>query len=58
MAFGQRPLEDHLVRAQVVEQGDLARDPVALLRLAEGDRVVEREQQLGRVTERGQRAAP
>ena len=39
-----------------VEQRGLAADPVALRRLAGGDRVVEPEQDLGRVPERVERA--
>ena len=52
----ERSLQAATVTAQVVEQRALPRHPVALLRLAVGDGVVEAEQHLGRMTERGERA--
>ena len=53
---GQRPLEGGGVGRAQVEQRGLARDPVALGRLGGGDRVVEPEQDLGRMAERAERA--
>ena len=48
----QRPLEAAAVVAQLVEQRALARDPVALLRLAVADGIVEPDEDLGRMSER------
>ena len=53
---GERPLEGGGVGRAQVEQRGLARDPVALGRLRGGDRIVEPEQDLGRMAERAERA--
>ena len=51
----ERPLEDRRVGRAEVEQRGLPGDPVALGRLRRGDRVVEAEQDLGRMPERVER---
>ena len=54
----ERPLEGGRVGRAEVEQRGLAGDPVALGRLGRGDRVVEAEQDLGRVAERARARRP